>query len=84
MFDVVDPEGAPVTYRWELKAESAATTEGGDYEEPIGNLEGYVADPAAPRTLLTAPPPGKYRLFAYAEDDRRRVAHANMPILTEE
>ena len=83
VFDVVDPEGDPVTYRWELKTESTATSAGGDYEEPISNLEGYVADPAAPKTLLTAPPPGKYRLFAYANDDEQRVAHANIPFLTE-
>ena len=81
VFDVVDPEGGPVTYRWELKTESTATSEGGDYEAPIGSLEGYVANPAEASTTLTAPPPGKYRLFAYAEDDQRRVAHANMPLL---
>ena len=81
VFDVVDPEGGPLVYRWELKAESAATSEGGDYEAPIPNLEGYLADPAAARTTLTAPPPGEYRLFAYADDDKLHVAHANMPLL---
>ena len=81
VFDVVDPDGDPVAYRWELKAESSATSEGGDYEEPIANLEGYLADPAAAKTTLTAPPPGKYRLFAYADDDQLHVAHANMPLL---
>jgi hypothetical protein len=84
VFDVVDPEGDPVTYRWELKAESEANTEGGDYEEPIANLKGYFADPAAAKTVLTAPPPGKYRLFGYAEDKQLRVAHANIPFMTEE
>ncbi len=81
VFDVADPEGGPVAYRWELKTESAATTEGGDYEEPIANLEGYLAGTATAKTVLTAPPPGKYRLFAYAEDDQSHVAHANMPFL---
>ncbi len=84
VFDVVDPEGGPLAYRWELKSESTATSEGGDYEEPITNLDGYLADPAAAKTLLTAPPPGKYRLFAYAEDDQLHVAHANMPFLVDE
>ena len=81
VFDVVDPEDGPLVYRWELKPESAATSEGGDYEEPIANLEGYLTDPAAARTLLTAPAPGKYRLFAYADDDQMHVAHANIPFL---
>ena len=80
-FDVVDPENGPLKYRWELKTESAATSEGGDYEEPIANLEGYLAEPAAAKTLLTAPPPGQYRLFAYAEDNQLHVAHANTPFL---
>ena len=70
-----------MTFRWELKTESAATTAGGDYEEPIANLDGYLADAAASKTELTAPPPGKYRLFAYAEDDQLQVAHANIPFL---
>ena len=81
IFDVVDPEDGPVIYRWELKAESAATSGGGDYEEPIANLEGYLADTVAAKTILTAPPPGRYRLFAYADDDQLHVAHANMPFL---
>jgi hypothetical protein len=79
VLDVVDPENGPLIYRWELKPESAATSAGGDYEEPIANLEGYLVDPAAAKTLLTAPPPGTYRLFAYAEDDQLQIAHANIP-----
>lgn len=81
VFDTVDPEDDPLVYRWELKAESAATSEGGDYEEPIANLEGYLKDPTAKKTALTAPQPGQYRLFAYADDDHSHVAHANMPFL---
>ncbi len=78
-FDVADPEDAPLVYRWELKPESGATSEGGDYERPIANLEGNLSDPSAATTILTAPDPGQYRLFAYAEDDHGLVAHANMP-----
>ena len=81
--EVVDPEGDPVVYRWELKPESAARSEGGDFEAPIANLEGFLANPAAAATTLTVPEPGQYRLFAYAEDDHGRVAHANLPFLVE-
>jgi exo-beta-1,3-glucanase (GH17 family) len=81
--DVVDPDGDPLTYWWELKPESAATSEGGDFEAPIANLEGYLAEPSAAGTTLTAPSPGNYRLFAYAADDHGHVAHANIPFLVE-
>ena len=80
--DAADPEGSPLSYWWELKRESGATSEGGDYEAPIANMEGYLAQDASQATL-TAPPPGKYRLFAYAADDQGHVAHANIPFLVE-
>ena len=54
---------------------------GGDYEGRIANLDGFIADPGAPATVLSAPPPGKYRLFAYASDEQGHVAHANIPFL---
>ena len=82
--DIRDPDGDAVAYRWELKPESTATSSGGDYEEPLSNLEGYLSDPDAASTLLAAPSPGKYRLFAYASDPDGRVAHANIPFLVED
>jgi exo-beta-1,3-glucanase (GH17 family) len=81
--DVADPDGDPVGYRWELKPESTATSAGGDFETAIPNLEGYLAGEFTATVTLTAPPPGKYRLFAYAADDHGRVAHANVPFLVE-
>ena len=84
IFDVHDPDGDPVSYRWELKPESTATSAGGDYEEPLANLDGFLSGSSAATTTLTAPPPGKYRLFAYAWDEAGRVAHANIPFLVEQ
>ena len=81
--DAGDPDGDTISYRWELKPESTATSGGGDYEESLPTLEGYLSNPGAAQTSLSAPPPGKYRLFAYASDDRGRVAHANIPFLVE-
>ena len=81
--DVRDPDGDPVSYRWALKHESTATSGGGDYEEPVTSLEGFVSDPGAAITTLTTPAPGKYRLFAYASDEQGRIAHANIPFLVE-
>ena len=81
--DASDPDGDTVIYHWEIKPESTATSGGGDYEAPLISLEGFLSDTSAASTTLTAPPPGKYRLFAYAFDDEPRIAHANIPFLVE-
>jgi hypothetical protein len=81
--DVRDADSSTITYRWELKPESTATTGGGDYEGPIPNLAGYLSDPTAEKTNLSTPAPGKYRLFAYASDEQGHIAHANIPFLVE-
>ena len=83
IFHVLDPNGDAISYHWELKPESTATSGGGDYEEPLSALEGFVSDPGAAKTTMRSPAPGKYRLFAYATDPRGRVAHANIPFLVE-
>ena len=81
VFDVADHESDPLSYRWEVKPESDATVEGGDFEEPIANIDGLLSDPEQANTTVTAPGPGKYRLFAYAFDDHGHAAHANIPFL---
>jgi len=43
-FDVVDPDGDPLRYRWEVKRESDATQAGGDFEERIANIDGLLGD----------------------------------------
>ena len=80
---LLDADGDGISYRWELKPESTTTSGGGDYEAPPPNLDGLLASPHAATTLLTAPAPGKYRLFAYANNAQGRVAHANIPFLVE-
>jgi exo-beta-1,3-glucanase (GH17 family) len=82
-FEVIDHEGDPLTFRWEVKPESNATVEGGDFEKAIDNIEGLMSNPDAAVTRLTAPVPGQYRLFAYAYDDHGHAAHANIPFLVE-
>jgi hypothetical protein len=82
VIDVRDADDR-VTYRWELKPESTATTGGGDFEEPIPSLSGHLSDPGCKRTTLSTPPPGKYRLFVYALNEQGQVAHGNIPFLVE-
>ncbi|NIV18733.1 MAG: hypothetical protein GWN47_10095 [Woeseiaceae bacterium] len=83
VFDVVDPEDDPLRYHWEIKPESAATSSGGDREDSISNLQGWLTDTSSAKTRLDALTPGNYRLFAYAYDDHGHVAHANIPFRVE-
>ena len=79
---VHDPEGDALTYRWQLKPESTATQEGGDYEAPIESIPERIDNPYSAAPSLRAPKPGTYRLFAYAFDGKGHMAHANIPFRT--
>ena len=82
-FDVVDREGDPLRFHWEVKPESDATQAGGDHEALIASIGGVLRDPRAASTAITVREPGRYRLFAYAYDDHGHAAHANIPFLVE-
>jgi hypothetical protein len=82
-FDVFDPDGDPLRFRWEVKPESDATQAGGDFEPAIRSIEGWLSDPTAAATTILVPEAGRYRLFAYAFDDRGHAAHANIPFRVE-
>jgi len=84
MVDLFDHEDDALTYRWELKPESSATQVGGDFEEPIANLDGLIESATSRKVQITAPPPGAYRLFAYAYDGHGHAAHANVPFLVKD
>jgi len=77
--DILDPDGDALSYRWELKPESDATQEGGDFEERIASLADLIENTVAASTMVTAPGPGSYRLFVYAYDGNGHAAHANIP-----
>jgi len=81
-FEVVDPEGQGLRYRWQVMRESEATQSGGDREALPETLDGLVT-PGAPGQIRLAAPaePGAYRLFAYAWDAHAKAAHANIPFL---
>lgn len=83
--NVVDPENDPITYKWEIRAESVATEVGGDREVVPPVIEGLIADPTAAEPVIIAPKEsGAYRLFVYAYDGHNHAAHANIPFYVKE
>lgn len=77
---VQEPDGDPVTYKWEIRAESTATQVGGDHEAVPPIIEGLIADNTASEIKVKAPKEtGAYRLFVYVYDGHNNAAHANVP-----
>jgi len=77
---VMDYENDPITYKWQVRHESAATEVGGDQEAIPELVEGLIADPGQQEITLTAPrESGAYRLFVYVSDGNNHAGHANFP-----
>jgi hypothetical protein len=83
--DVKDPDGDPLSYRWEIKPESTDLKEGGDFESTPASIPGLIDKPDRPQVTVTAPKKsGPYRLFVYAFDGKGHAAHANIPFFVKE
>lgn len=83
-FDVTDPEGDALVYRWEVMRESDSKETGGDTERTPEALSGLVVKGRRGGATLIAPAePGAYRLFAYVDDEGGCCAHANVPFWVE-
>ncbi len=77
---VEEPDNDPVTYKWEVRAESTAKEVGGDHEIVPPVIEGLIVDSTAPEIEIKAPEDkGAYRLFVYVYDGNNNAAHANVP-----
>lgn len=75
-----DPDHDPLTYRWVVMNESAATSTGGDAEQIPKKWPGLVTPADQAEVELCAPAqPGAYRLFGYALDDHGHAAYGNIP-----
>jgi hypothetical protein len=80
-----DPEGDPLTFRWEILEESTSRNVGGDREPKPASVPGLIAEPSRAEISLRAPSkPGAYRLFAYVYDGKGHAAHANIPFSVKE
>lgn len=81
----LDPDGDDLTYRWQVKPESTATSIGGDFEGNISDLEGLLlGEPSLSKVTFVAPmSPGPYRLFVSVLDGKGHAAYANIPFLVD-
>ena len=77
----VDPDGDPLTFRWELLPEPTKVGEGGDHEDRPGPVDKAIASEGnSGKAVLVAPlAEGAYRLFVYVTDGQGNVATANLP-----
>lgn len=74
-----DPDGDPLTWRWELRAELGRTM-GGDHQDASQAFVDAVKAEGGTATI-TAPTPGSYRLYVTCFDGQGNAATANEPIL---
>jgi len=78
-----DPDGDPLTYRWEILPESTDLGHGGD-DEAVPEAVSVPIDPIDAPSVLAPADPGPYRLFIYVSDGQGNAAHANIPFLVED
>ncbi len=82
---VSDPDGDPLTTRWELLPESTDLKEGGDRESRPEAIPRSVESVSFREAMLTTPTKeGAYRLFLYVSDGNNNVATANIPFFVKE
>jgi hypothetical protein len=77
---IVDPDGDPIKYVWELLPESTDIKAGGDKEskpEPVDIK--VIKEDGGKLSFKTPTKTGAYRLFIYAYDGNGNAATANIP-----
>jgi len=80
--DATDPEGEPLTIRWDVRRDvSDAPQRGGDPEAPTQPIAGAVVSSSGASASLRLPDAsGNYRIFVYIFDPAGNAATANVPI----
>jgi Glycosyl hydrolases family 2, TIM barrel domain len=80
-----DPDGDPLTVRWEVRSESMDRREGGDREaEPPPHPESFVEAKGNDFTFKAPTLTGPCRLFVFVYDGKGNAATANVPFLVKE
>jgi hypothetical protein len=80
--DANDPEGDPLTIKWELRLDvSNNPSIGGDPEKPTPPINAAVLSADKNQAVIQLPAKkGDYRIFVYVYDDKGHAATANLPI----
>ena len=80
--DATEPDGQPLSVRWDLRLDVADNpSTGGDREPPTPPIAGAVVSATNLHALVQLPDkPGNYRLFVYAFDPHQAAATANLPL----
>ena len=77
-----DPDGDPLTVRWEVRSESMDRREGGDREaEPPPHPESFVEARGMDFAFKAPTITGPCRLFVFVYDGKGNAATANVPFL---
>lgn len=79
VLDANDPDGDPLDVRWEIMAESAVRSVGGDFEERPTSYPKAVENPTLGGATVGALPRGRYRIFVELRDGRGAGATGNLP-----
>ncbi|MEP9351094.1 glycosyl hydrolase [Xanthobacter sp. KR7-225] len=74
-----DPDGDPLRVEWQVMAETAAKSVGGDPEPVPPAFPEALMDGAATGARIHGLPAGRYRVLAYVRDGRGAAATANLP-----
>ena len=79
-----DPERDPLTYEWQVVAESTDRKSGGDKETPPPVIAGCFTGPGGPTVTVRTPgQPGAYRLFITVRDGHGGGCSENVPFFVQ-
>jgi hypothetical protein len=80
--EATDAENDPLTYEWQVVAESTDRHDGGDAEKAPPAIGGCVLAGSGPQaTIRTPAQPGAYRLFVTVRDGKGGASADNIPFL---
>jgi hypothetical protein len=83
--EIIDLDGDPVQYTWDIKPESTDLQDGGDFEKTPKSMPELILKSEDGKVQFKAPEkPGAYRLFVYGFDQKGHAAHANIPFFVTE
>ena len=80
-----DPDNAPISIAWELRADVANNrSSGGDFEPSATPISGAVEEQNGQSATIRVPrDTGAYRVFVYVHNQYKAAATANLPIKVE-